>query len=371
MRLALERAYRDGSWGRYDGPNLKGLIDSLAAVVGVPHVLPTCSGTLAVELALRGVGVEPGDEVILGAYDFPGNFRAIEAIGAMPVVVDLEARSRCIDVEAVDGASGPKTKAVIATHLHGGLVDMRRLRATADERGLAIVEDACQCSGAIVQGQPAGTWGDVGTFSFGGSKLLTAGRGGAVFTDRADVAQRIKVFGERGNAAFPLSELQAAVLVPQIDKLSSYGVARRRGATRFVAGLVGATELVPVPVAVDECQTDYYKLGIVVASDRDVADEGSTLRDAFSSAARAEGIALDPGFRGFLRRGIRRRRQFGDCPIARSVIDRTLVLHHPILLADDSTLDRATATLTRLAMTFREGTLKAADITTTVKFDGR
>jgi len=371
VRAALERTYADGSWGRYDGPNLQTLIDALAAMVGVPHVMPTCSGTFAVELALRGVGVEAGDEVILGAYDFPGNFRAIEAIGATPVVVDLDPQSRCLDVEAVDAACRPKTKAVVASHLHGALADMQRLRAIADERTLAIVEDACQCSGAIVQGKPAGTWGDVGTFSFGGSKLLTAGRGGAVITARADVHQRMKVFSERGNAAFPLSELQAAVLVPQIEKLGTRGAVRRRAAARIVSGLAAVPELVPVPIEDDESRPDFYKLGIVVASDRNGGEGGSALRDAFSTAARAEGIALDAGFRGFLRRGSKRRRQVGDCPVARSVIDRTLVLHHPILLADDATLDRLAATLARLAMTFREGTLKPADITGTVKFDGR
>jgi perosamine synthetase len=371
VRTALQRAYTDGSWGRYDGPNLQAVIEALAALVGLPHVSPTCSGTFAVELALRGIGVEAGDEVILGAYDFPGNFRAIEAIGATPVVVDLDVATRCLDVEVVAAACGVKTKAVVASHLHGALVDMRRLRVNSDELGLAIVEDACQCSGAIVQGKPAGTWGDVGTFSFGGSKLLTAGRGGAVFTARADVHQRMKVFSERGNAAFPLSELQAAVLVPQIEKLAARAAVRRRAAARVVAGLATVPELVPVPIAEDESRPDFYKLGILVALDQYGAEAGSALRDAFSAAARAEGIALDAGFRGFLRRGSKRRRQVGDGPIARSVIDRTLVLHHPILLADDATLDRLMATLARLATAFREETLKPSDITGTVKFDGR
>lgn len=371
VRTALERAYSDGSWGRYDGPNLKALIDALRALVGLPHVLPTCSGTFAVELALRGLGIEAGDEVVIGAYDFPGNFRAIEAIGAVPVVVDLDAETRCVDVAAVAAAYGPKTKAVVASHLHGALVDMRRLREIADERGLGIVEDACQCSGAIVQGKPAGAWSDVGTFSFGGSKLLTAGRGGAVFTPRADVAQRMKVFGERGNAAFPLSELQAAVLVPQMAKLGERGDARRTAAARIAERLGGAPELKPVPTAAQENRPEFYKLGITIAPESGDLDDGAALRDAFSVAARAEGIALDGGFRGFLRRGDRRRRQVGDCSIARCVIDRTLVLHHPLLLTDDATLDRAADALVRLAKMFREGMLKPSEIKGTVKFDGR
>ena len=374
---ALQRAYADGSWGRYDGPNLQALVESLERTFGLPYVLPCCSGTVAVELALRGLGVQAGDEVLLGAYDFPGNFRSIEAIGAVPVVVDLDPRSRTIDVEQVAAACGPTTKAVIASHLHGGLVDMRRLRAIADERGLAIVEDACQCPGAIVGGKPAGAWGDAGVLSFGGSKLLTAGRGGAVITARADVAQRIKVFSDRGNAAFPLSELQAAVLVTQLDKLSARAEARLRGARQIAAGLTAATELALVPISEREDRTDFYKLGMLVTFELDVGGGdgsgrfGVALRDAFSAAARAEGIALDPGFRGFLRRGDRRRRIHGDCSTARSVIDRTLVLHHPILASDDATLDRAAVTLARLASAFRNGTLRTADISTATEFDGR
>ena len=374
---ALERAYADGSWGRYDGPNLKGLVESLERTFGLPYAIPCCSGTVAVELALRGVGVQAGDEVLLGAYDFPGNFRSIEAIGAVPVLIDLDPMSRTIDVEQVAAACGPATKGVIASHLHGGLVDMRRLRTIADERGLAIVEDACQCPGAIVGGKPAGAWGDAGVLSFGGSKLLTAGRGGAVITARADVAQRIKVFSERGNAAFPLSELQAAVLVPQMEKLSARAEARRRSARRITDGLAAASELVSVPIAEHVDRTDFYKLGMLISSEREAGGEhgsgqaGGALRDAFAAAARAEGIALDPGFRGFLRRGDRRRRICGDCSTARCVINRTLVLHHPILTTNDATLDRAAATLVRLAKAFHDGTLRVNEISTSTKFDGR
>jgi len=368
---ALKRAYRDGSWGRYDGPNLRALIEALATLTGVPHVLPTCSGTFAVELALRGVGVEAGDEVILCAYDFPGNFRAIEAIGAVPVVIDVGSAPPSIDDGQVADACGPRTKAVIASHLHGFSTSrIGMLRDVAEKRGLAIVEDACQCSGAIVQGRPAGTWGDVGTFSFGGSKLLTSGRGGAVFTARADVAQRMKIFGERGNAAFPLSELQAAVLLPQMNKLAGRRDVRRRAAGRIVEALKATPDLLP-PRELKDDRNDYYKFGILLQYDEVLAGESAPPRDAFSVAARAEGIALDPGFRGFFRRGPKRCRQLGECSFARRVVERILVLHHPILLADDATLDRLAATLVRLAVAFREGTLTAADISTAVKFDGK
>jgi dTDP-4-amino-4,6-dideoxygalactose transaminase len=182
----------------------------------VEHVLPCASGTIAVELALRGLGVVAGDEVILAAYDFGGNFRAIDAIGARPVLVDIGLNHWCLDADLLSQAISKSTRAVIVSHLHGTLANMRRIMEVAKDMQLGIVEDACQVPGAIVQGRPAGSWGDVGVLSFGGSKLLTAGRGGALLTSRADVFQRAKIYHERGNQAFPLSELQCAVLPPQI-----------------------------------------------------------------------------------------------------------------------------------------------------------
>ena len=137
VRAALEAAYADGSWGRYHGPHCERLRELLTALCGAQHAWLCSSGTIAVELALRGLKVGPGDEVILAAYDFPGNFRAIEAIGARPVLVDLAAGTWTLDVEQVALAASPQTKAVIVSHLHGSLADMRRLREIADERGLA------------------------------------------------------------------------------------------------------------------------------------------------------------------------------------------------------------------------------------------
>lgn len=346
---ALRQSAADGTWSGYDGPNLTQLVERMRAWLACEHVTPCSSGTIAVELALRGVNVRPGDEVLLGAYDFPGNFRAIEAIGAVPVLVDLDASSRCLDLAQVAAAIGPQTKAVIATHLHGGLVDMPKLGELAAERRVAVVEDACQVPGATIDGRPAGTWGDVGTLSFGGSKLLSAGRGGAVFTPRADVHQRIKVFAERGNQAFPLSELQATVLLPQLDELAELH-ARRLGAAAAIIARLGSVEgLMPIESRLPRSEPAFYKLGIAY----DAAALGGYSREQFCAAARAEGIALDPGFRGFTLRSERRCRRIGETPIAKSAAERTMLLHHPVLLEPESTVVRVAEVLSELADLFR------------------
>src|SRR5437764_3428975 len=149
---ALQAAFADGSWGRYHGGHVERLEARLAEFHAVPHAITCASGTLAVEVALRAVGVEPGDEVILGAYDYESNFLSVHAIGATPVLVDVHADNACLDPVTVAAAVGPQTKAIIATHLHGGLVPMRELIGIAAARGLSVVEDAAQATGAVVQG---------------------------------------------------------------------------------------------------------------------------------------------------------------------------------------------------------------------------
>src|SRR5688572_17453920 len=349
---ALTAAYRDGSWGRYDGPHGRRMMERLQAMHRAAEVLLCSSGTIAVELALRGLKVGPGDEVILAGYDFPGNFRAIEAIGARPVLVDLAAGTWTIDAEQVALAAAPESKAVIVSHLHGSMADMPRLRQIADERGWTIVEDACQTPGAIVAGKPAGAWGDCGVFSFGGSKLLTAGRGGAIVTNRDDVLQRIKIFCERGNDAFPLSELQAAVLIPQLPRLAAENAQRLRAVRQLLAacGQLPGIQKYELPEDASN-EPAFYKLPWLLRGNDDRCDspEFEQKRRRFIEALRAEGVAMDEGFRGFARRTRQRCLAVGDLPQARAAAASTVLLHHPVLLESAETLDRVALAIAKTA----------------------
>src|SRR5439155_1399263 len=128
----------------------------------VTHALACGSGTFAVELALRALKVGPGDEVMLAAYDYPGNFLCVHAVGATPVLVDIHPDNWNLDPARLEEACGPATRAVIVSHLHGGLVPMREVMGFAAARGIRVIEDAAQCPGAVVQGRRAGSWGDAG-----------------------------------------------------------------------------------------------------------------------------------------------------------------------------------------------------------------
>ena len=328
----LTAALADGSWGRYHGPWCERLRAALRQSHELEHAILTCSGTVAVELALRGLGVTAGDEVILAAYDFKGNFQDVLALGATPVLVDVRPDNWALDVEQVAQAITDKTRAIVASHLHGAHVDMARLAELACGRGLGLLEDACQAPLATVQGKVAGTWGDVATLSFGGSKLVTAGRGGAVLTRRADVAQRIRLHTQRGNEAYPLSELQAAALLPQWEQLSACHVRRLetvQSLRRELAEGPSARGLLPFPHPGPGCEPVYYKWGFQF----EPAAWGGLTRDQFAFAMRAEGLALDPGLRALHKiHASRRFRAVGGLDVATRADRDVLTLHHPVLL---------------------------------------
>ena len=333
---ALRAACGDGSWGKYQGGHVERLERRLADMHGVPFAAVCSSGTLAVELALRALKVGPGDEVALAAYDYPGNFLAVHAVGARPVLVDVGSDDWNLDLNCLKEAFGPAVRAVVVSHLHGGLVPMRELTAQATAHGVAVVEDAAQAPGAMVQGRRAGTWGDMGVLSFGGSKLLTAGRGGTLLTGRAEVHQRLRLLLHRaGNVLYPLSELQAAVLTPQLDRLDERNARRRRAVALLTERLRDVPGLRPFRLQTDGAPC-HYKLGFQYN-----AEAFGLSRARFVAAVRAEGVAIDEGFRALhVGRSPERFRRVGPLAEAGRAHAGAVVLHHPILLGSDEEIEQ-------------------------------
>ena len=346
VRAVLAELAATRAWSAYEGPALRRLSDSLGRIhEKLPSCL-CCSGTVGVELGLKGLNVGPGDEVILSAYDFRGNFSNVCHLGATPVLVDLRPEDGQVDPEQIASAVTGKTRAVVVSHLHGGIVDMPRVREIADSHGIGVLEDACQAPGAEVAGRPAGGWGDVAVWSFGGSKLVSAGRGGAVASARDDVLQRVRVYSRRGNDAYPLSELQAAVVEPQWERLAEDNARRAQGAQWLCEALREAKvdSLVPWVRAFEG--RAFYKLGFWY----DASRAGGLSRDAFAAAVRAEGVPLDPGFRALhLSHARRRYRAVGPLPHATAADASVLTLHHSLLLADRPAILAAAAAIARVA----------------------
>jgi perosamine synthetase len=371
---ALEAAARDGLWGQYHGPHMCGLEEELAAYFGVPHVLTCASGTLAVEVALRAVGVGPGDEVVLAAYEYESNFLTIHTIGARPVLVDIAAGTAALDPARLTNAFSPATKAVLVSHLHGTVADMPAVSAACEPRGIKVVEDAAQCPGAVFKGKKAGSWGDAGVISFGGSKLLAAGRGGAVLCRDAATLQRAKVWLSRGVQQWAaISELQAAVLRPQLKQLDERTEQRRRAVSQVIQELSDLPVLTPLcflgepgesvtgvrdvthdreaiasgcpPVAnAPGSPKDipaFYKVGFQF----DETQFGQP-RDAFCRLARAEGVAFDPGFKALHRsRAPSRFRTVGDLSESDRLHRHCVILHHPVLLGTPDEVSKVARTV--------------------------
>jgi perosamine synthetase len=326
---ALRQAYESGDWAKYHGGGVPRLEATLREYFHVEHVLLCGSGTFAVELALRAFKIGPEDEVLLSAYDYPGNFLSIHAVGATPVLVDVEPQSWQIDVAKVAASIGPACKAIIVSHLHGGVVPMARARELAERHGLRVIEDAAQCPGGHVESRKLGCLGDAGVFSFGGSKLLSAGRGGALLFQAAEDYQRAKAYQLRGNLVCPLSELQAAVLCPQLNMLDVRNM-ERKGRVHDVAN-----QLADVPgirlfdASIKDSMSGYYKVGFQFDAQAFGLD-----RALFVRAVRAEGIAMDEGFpAAHIGRSNRRYRAVDALPEAGRAHRGCVVLHHPILLA--------------------------------------
>jgi dTDP-4-amino-4,6-dideoxygalactose transaminase len=250
-------------------------------------------------------------------------------------------------------AVGPATKAVIATHLHGGVVPMREVMEVAAAHGLSVIEDAAQAPGAQVQGRRAGTWGDAGVLSFGGSKLLTAGRGGALLTHQANVHQRARVGLHRANVVCPLSELQAAVLLPQLDWLDERNAHRSRSVRLLTEGLAAVAGLRPFVNHCPDCTPGYYKVGFQFEAAR-----LGVSRERFVAALRAEGVAVDEGFRSLHRgRSSKRFRQSGELREADRAHEGCVMLHHPVLLGGPEEIEevvRAVRKVLALAPALRQ-----------------
>jgi dTDP-4-amino-4,6-dideoxygalactose transaminase len=341
---SLQAAYTDGSWGRYDGPHGERLQEQLTAYHEGISVTTCGSGTYAVEVALRALKIVPGDEVVLAGYDYEGNFLAVHAVGATPVLVEIDADNWNLNVDALTDAVGPRTRAVIVSHLHGGLAPMREVMETAARHRLRVIEDAAQAPGACVQGRKAGTWGDVGILSFGGSKLLCAGRGGALLSRHADVHQRLRVLLHRGNNICPLSELQAAVLLPQLKKLDACNARRAANVAKLLALLADVPGLRPFLNNVDASWPSYYKLGFQYDARR-----FGLPRERFVAALQAEGIAFSEGFRGLhVQRSPSRYRRVGMLTEVERAHHGVVVLHHPVLLGGDAEIEQIASAVRKI-----------------------
>jgi dTDP-4-amino-4,6-dideoxygalactose transaminase len=235
------------------GPDVAQFEKDFAAFCGTAHCLAMNSGTSALHIALRLLGVRPGDEVITTPYTFIATSWAISYCGATPVYVDIDEATMNLDPHLVARAITPRTKAILPVHLYGHPCDLDALLAICQQHHLPLVEDACQAHGAKWRGRGIGTFGASACFSFYPAKNLGAcGEGGALVTNDPALATRAKSLREHGSTKryhhdeigynYRMEGLQGAVLGVKLKHLATWQAGRRRVATRY-AELLGDTPL--------------------------------------------------------------------------------------------------------------------------------
>ena len=242
------------------GPRVAEFEQAFAEYLGVPHVIGLSSCSTAMVLALRALGVGPGDEVITTPMTFVATPNAALQVGATPVFADVDPRTGLIDPESVEAAITPRTKAIITVSLYGQLTDVRRLREIADDRGLFLIEDAAHAVEARLDGARTGSHSHATAFSFYATKNLTCGDGGALAVHDEELARRVKSLRNHGitkDAATrygqayshwdmrelgykaALTDVQASILLPQLPHIDARRARRQSLVERYERELAG------------------------------------------------------------------------------------------------------------------------------------
>ena len=256
------------------GPEVEAFEQEFAEFLGTRHCLGVANGTDALALALRAVGIQSGDEVITVSHSAVATVAAIEQIGAVPVLADIDPVTRCIDPAHIELLISDKTKAVLPVHIYGQPAPMHEIVGLGRKHGLKVIEDCAQAHGAEIDGQKVGTFGDAGAFSFYPTKNLGAlGDGGAVITNSFQTAEKVRMLRQYGwreryisfERGFNsrLDELQAAILRVKLRHLSA-GNARRRAIALAYRHALGNG---PIQVPSEIPQTTHAMHLFVVESD--------------------------------------------------------------------------------------------------------
>lgn len=375
-RAQLEDVLCSTTWGGHPSPNRKAseLAGRFAAFQEVRYAIPTSSGTGALEVAIKALGIGPGDEVIVPAITFAATAYAAVAALALPVFADVDPATACIDPQRAEQLITPRTKAIIPVHYGATLADLDALSEIGRKHSIAIVEDCAHVPGARWRERGAGAWGNLGCFSFQTSKPMTAGEGGMITTNDPELEQRCQSLINCGRrrpgdtfdapllgSNYRMTEWQCGVLLAQLDRLPEQIEHKSRQAERLRAGLraiPGVTVLARERRVTREViylflfQVDEARLGIS--------------RNRFLRALRAEGIpcgvANEPVYRSALfplasstyrtacRLAGTEAVQLHECPHAERLFEqRQVAIPHQLLLGNDTDVDDIVAAAAKVA----------------------
>jgi dTDP-4-amino-4,6-dideoxygalactose transaminase len=304
---ALLDVLHSGKWFRLDGQTVDRFEEAYARLTGARHCIATANGTSALYASLAGLGVAPGDEVILPPYTFIATLNVVFLQYALPIFVDSDPETFEMDARKLESAVTDRTAVIMPVHLGGNACDLDRVLETAGRKKVPVLEDACQAHLGEWRGRKVGTLGAAGCFSFQASKNLNSGEGGAILTSDDALYDRCWAFhdncrGRRGRPAPPLggrganlrlTEFQAGLLLAQMTRLEEQAKTREENARYLTQQLREIPGILPARMH-EGCTRNAYHLYMLRYRPESFA---SLPRERFLKALSAEGVPCSPGYR--------------------------------------------------------------------------
>jgi dTDP-4-amino-4,6-dideoxygalactose transaminase len=302
----VQDVVRSRRWGGYPVPNRYAgeFAARFAERHGAKYGLCLSNGTIALIAAIQSAGIQFGDEVIVPAYTWDGSAVAVLLAGGIPIFADVDPDTYCLSVPSVRSVITERTRAIMPVHLAMRFVDMNALMELANQHDLKVIEDCAHSHGGVFQGHGAGSVGELGCFSFQESKLMTSGEGGIVITSNLEFYERLQSIVNCGRASltdqfksrvlgcnYRMTELQAALLIGQLEMLPTFAERRSRRAKRLSENLAQIAGVRPLPPQAGISSDTLYCYVFQFRPETPVVS-----RDLFVAALDAEGIPSDGRF---------------------------------------------------------------------------
>lgn len=350
----LKEVYLSGEWS-FNSPMEQQFEQEFAAYHGTKYAVFMANGTTTLECALMALGCSEGDEVIIPALTWMATALAATYVGAIPVFVDIEPTTLCMDPEKLEAAITKKTRAIIPVHAYGSTADLERILAVADKHGIPVIEDCAHMQGGFWNGRGVGSWGKVGSFSFQQSKTMASGEGGICITNDKELADRIYLLKHIGYARglkqgqgikapeglichnYRSTAFQAVILSEQLknlrERIAVYG-AHAKILADAVADIPGIRTQKPGRLADPQ---GYYSFHYIFDGDeyKDIS------KDVIDEACAAEGFSIGNGTHGPVykhplfnlkhEKGQYRISGGNSCPVCEAIFPKTLGIAHPVL----------------------------------------
>jgi len=347
----LKEVYLSGAWS-FNSPMEQEFEQAFAAYHGAAYGIFMANGTTTLECSLAALGVGPGDEVIVPVLTWMATAMAARYVGAMPVFVDIEPTTLCMDPVKMEQAITPRTKAIIPVHAYGSTADLEKILAIAGKHGIPVIEDCAHMHGGFWNGRGVGSWGAVGSFSFQQSKTMSSGEGGICITNDKDLAEKIYALKHIGYARglkqgqgikapdglichnYRATAFQALILLDQLKdlrkRIETYGK-NARLLTEMIKDIPGVRIQEPGRLANPQ---GYYTFQFIF----DGEQFDGISKDTINEACVAEGVFIGNGTHG----PVYRHKLFnlpeseyridgGSCPVCETIFPRTLGIVHHVL----------------------------------------